>query len=111
MTKKRQTERFCAHRFSHELERWAGTVFFDTVLYNVKKPSHRLLSLYSREGTIVEDDGSACRYAHPGRIRYIGAPLITEKIFVPQASDPLASERTLIRHDTGLLSSALLSLL
>lgn len=115
MTKKGQTEKFCIHRFARELEYWAGAQFFDTVLYNTKKPSQRLLSRYSREGSFVEDDGDSCPYARKEsgkkNTRYVGMPLITEKIFVPKKGDVLASQRTMIRHDTKLLSSALLSFL
>lgn len=115
MTKKGQTEKFCIHRFGRELEYWAGMRFFDSVLYNTKKPSQRLLSRYNHEGSFVEDDGDSCPYARQKNgeknTRYIGMPLVTEKIFVPQKGDVLASQRTMIRHDTKLLSSALLSFL
>ncbi|MBI3274356.1 MAG: YvcK family protein [Candidatus Colwellbacteria bacterium] len=113
MAKYGQTEGLCVHAFTQELERWAGFHFFDTVLYNTKKPSLRLLSRYRREGTFIENDGESCIYAHCGKkgAQYVGMPLITEKIFVPKKGDPLAMQRTLIRHDAKLLSFAILSLL
>lgn len=115
MTKKGHTERFCVHQFAWELEYWAGMRFFDAVLYNTKRPSRRLLSRYGREGSFVENDGDSCQYVRQEsggkNMRYVGMPLITERIFVPQKGDVLASQRTMIRHDIKLLSSALLSFL
>lgn len=108
MTKQGQTDGFCVQDFVNELERWAGVKLFDMVLYNNDLPSQILLDKYKQEGSAVVFDAQQ-------KIRedlfYRGKALLSRRIALPAKGDPLALERTLIRHDPYKLTRVLLSLI
>lgn len=113
MTKYEETGGFCVHKFAAELEKWAGGPVFDLVLYNNKTPPLYLIKKYRREGDFVEYDGKKCRNGIILRnsIKFLAKPLIANKLFLPKKEDPLAHQRSLIRHDKDLLSRAIASII
>lgn len=107
VTKPGQTDGYTVTDFADEIERLAGAKFLDAVIYNTEKPSIDLLKKYAAEGELaVEYDE-----AKAGRARYdvVGAPMLSGKIWQnTNKSDPIASARTLIRHDQVAAADAIL---
>lgn len=109
VTKPGQTDNFKVNDFASEVERLAGGQFLDAVIYNTEKPSSDLLERYAKEGELSVDydlsDLDSQHYDH------YGTNLLSSEIWHnPNASsDPIASQRTLIRHDTDAVAQAILS--
>lgn len=100
VTKPGQTDGYTVCDFAAELERLAGTPFLDAVLYNTAPPSKTLLERYASEGELaVENDEAQASKVH---YDVIGAPLLSNEIWVNRnSSDPIAGQRTLIRHNAS----------
>lgn len=110
VTKPGQTDDFAVHDFADEIERLVGGKFLDAVLYNTEQPSEDLLEKYAREGEFgVQVDMERLKAAH---YEAIGRNLVSGKIWQNKnsKSDPIASARTLIRHDSETVAEALLEL-
>lgn len=109
VTKPGQTDGFTVSDYADEIERLAGGPFLDAVLYNVESPGEDLLQKYAKEGELsVKYDQDRLSKAP-----YIaaGADLVASTIWKnTNSTDPLASSRTLIRHDSAAVASALLEL-
>jgi uncharacterized cofD-like protein len=109
VTKPGQTDGFAVHDFADEVERLAGVQFLDAVLYNTEPPSDVLMQRYAKEGetpVAVQDS----RLEHANYYAY-GKPLLSGKVWEGStSSDPIAASRTLIRHDSDLVASALMEL-
>lgn len=109
VTKPGQTDGFTVSDFASEIERLAGGPFLDAVLFNTEKPSEELLTRYAKLGEMsVDFDRDALH-----RASYVaaGANLLSNDIWKnTNASDPLASSRTLIRHNSSALAKALMEL-
>lgn len=102
VTKPGQTDGYTVCDFADELERLASTPFLDAVLYNTAPPSAELLDRYAAEGELaVGYDEAEAEKAH---YTLIGAPLLSSEIWVNRnAADPIAAQRTLIRHDASVV--------
>ena len=107
VTKPGQTDGYDVCDFADEIERFAGTSFIDALFYNTEKPSAQLLKRYSADGELpVESDA---RRAKGSRYDVVGAPLVSRQItFKRQNADPIAANRTLIRHDGNSVADAIL---
>lgn len=109
VTKPGQTDNFSVSDFASEIERMAGGEFLDAVLFNTEKPSDNLLDKYAREGEkSVEFDRDDLKDRH-----YVaaGTNLLSGSIWQSRsASDPIASSRTLIRHDSVAVANAIIEL-
>ncbi len=108
VTKPGQTDHFHVSDFADEVERLAGTAFLDAVIYNTERPDKALLDKYAKEGELSVDFGETRlnqrHYAH------YGANLLSGDIWQnPNSSDPIASQRTLIRHDPDAVAQAILT--
>ncbi len=107
VTKPGQTDKYKVHDFASEIERLAGGEFLDYVIYNTSKPSHELLKKYANDGEYAVDiDSKRLKKAH-----YVakGRDVISDVItFKRQNSDPIASARTLIRHDPTKVTKAIM---
>lgn len=110
VTKPGQTDSFAVHDFAAEIERLAGTQFLDYIIYNTHQPNQDLLDRYAAEGELpVRVDQTAFTSAH---YEPIGANLLADEIWENKSSnDPLASKRTLIRHDPDRLARTIAKLL
>jgi uncharacterized cofD-like protein len=111
MTEKGQAELFSVQDYVELLEQYAGSKVIDYVLYNTKLPPAALLERYrqERERQPVRVDVKKRRGLS---YRLLGANLLATKVaHSGVAGDPLAKERTLIRHDPAKLARALLALL
>lgn len=109
VTKPGQTDGFKVGDFADEIERLAGVKFLDIVLYNTATPSDDLLEKYAKAGE------RSVEYM-PERLaqasyKAVGANLISGEIWQnPNSSDPIASARTLIRHNSDAVARAIMSL-
>jgi len=109
VTKKGQTDGFSAQTHAAEIERFVGEPVIDVLLYNKSNPSPDLLEKYAKKGEYwVEADPKELAKQH---YRAIGgdflAPTVTQK---NKSGDPLASHRTLIRHNTDKVARTLMKL-
>lgn len=109
VTKPGQTDGFKVHDFADEIERLAGKPFLDYVLYNTESPSDALLSKYAQKGelSVVYDDVAFADKSY----KAVGANLLSSSIWQNKnASDPIAAQRTLIRHDSEAAARAIMDL-
>ncbi|HKR82104.1 MAG TPA: gluconeogenesis factor YvcK family protein [Candidatus Saccharimonadales bacterium] len=103
-----QTDGFDVADHAAEIERFAGGPVLDTVIYNTAEPAGGLPETYVREGEyLVEVDAQNLKAVH---YRAIGKPLLSTKTVAISEGDPLAAQRSLIRHDGAALLGALLEL-
>ncbi len=106
VTKPGQTDGFTVYDFADEIQRLAGTDFLDYVIYNQKPPTKQLLSKYAAEGELPV---KLPKY-HPKRnYRIVKANVLANGIWsnAHQSADPIAAQRTLIRHDGQALYDAI----
>lgn len=107
VTKKGQTTGFTVSDLAGEIERFVGVPFLDYVLYNEQSPNKEISKKYKSEGAFsVKVDKSYLKKAHyqaiPGN--FLGE-------FIPRhKSDKISAVRSLIRHDTKSVASALISI-
>lgn len=102
-----QTDDFTVIEYADEIERFSG-VKLDYVLYNNHRPSQKLIDRYARDGEmLVEWDEAALAKKH---YHASGKRLIAETVWVNQnaAADPLAAQRSLIRHDADRVARELM---
>ncbi len=104
MNKKGHTDDFDCARYVEEVERYAGTRFIDTVLYNTERVSKELVERYESEGVPV-----VCPSSDDGDVEYIGAELISDTM--PEQKKGDAIQRTFIRHDSDKLARAIMKVL
>lgn len=109
VTKPGQTDRFKVHDFASEIERLVGAPVLDAVLFNTELPSDDLIKRYAKEGELpVEYDP---KQLHKAPYIAAGASLLAGTIWQnTNKSDPIAAQRTLIRHDSEAVARALLEL-
>lgn len=107
VTKPGQTDGYTVTDFADEIERLAGAKFLDAVIYNTEKPSTDLLKKYAAEGELaVEYDAEKAKMAH---YDVVGAAMLSGNIWQnTNKSDPIASARTLIRHNQVAAADAIL---
>lgn len=109
MTQKGHTDKFFVHDLSEALERHIGGRFLGTVFYNTEPVPAGLRKRYGARGAPVRFDARrASQYPH---IRFIGKKLLSKETVAVLKSDPLAFQRSFIRHDSKKLAAALLRLL
>jgi len=109
VTKPGQTDGYNVSDFAGEVERLAGGQFLDAVLYNTEKPSDKLLEKYAKAGEkSVSYDMDRLKAAH---YMAVGRNLLSGGVWKPSGpSDPLAADRTLIRHDSKAVANAIIDL-
>lgn len=102
-----ETKGFTVCDFAEEIERFAG-VKLDYVLYNNHRPAPKLMEKYAHSGELaVEWDENVLSGKH---YTAIGKRFVAD---TPQtrgdiSADPLASERTFIRHDADQVARELM---
>jgi uncharacterized cofD-like protein len=108
VTKPGQTDGFMVNDFADEIERFVGAPFLDAVLFNTEKPSTELLDKYAKQGELSVEYDEASLENTP--YLAVGASLLSGSIWKTSKSDPIAAARTLIRHDSEAVASALMEL-
>ncbi len=109
MTKPGQTDGFSVTDYANEIERIAGTEFLDVVLFNTERPTEKLIQKYAKEGERPVEYDEQLLIEQP--YAAVGAKLISSEIWQPTSkADPIASSRTLIRHDSETVARALIDL-
>lgn len=107
VTKPGQNDGYKVSDFVAEIERFAG-VPMDYVLYNNHRPPKELIEKYAHDGEfLVEWDEAELESMH---YRASGKRLIADSIWVNTnaSSDPLAAQRSLIRHDADKVARELM---
>jgi uncharacterized cofD-like protein len=109
VTKPGQTAGYTVTDFANEIERFAARPMLDVVLFNTETPSEELLQRYAKSGemavTYDGDGGATMSY------EVVGAPLLSGKVWQnTNTADPIANARTLIRHDSKALASAIIDI-
>lgn len=107
VNKASQTKGFTVSDYVEEIERFSGTKL-DYVLYNNHRPDGSLLDRYAHEGElVVEWDEQKLAKGH---FRAIGKRFVADRPYVNQyaSTDPLASQRSLIRHDADRVARELM---
>ncbi|PID33240.1 hypothetical protein CR969_01765 [Candidatus Saccharibacteria bacterium] len=107
VTKPGQTDGFTVADFVDEIERFAG-VNMDYVLYNNHRPAKELIDKYAHDGEyLVEWDKQEFKGKH---YRAKGKKFIADAIWENKnaSSDPIASKRSLIRHDADVVARELM---
>lgn len=107
VTKPTQTDGFTVADFADEIERFSG-VNMDYVLYNNHRPPEELIKKYAHDGEyLVEWDKELLKKKH---YYASGKRLIADDVWVNtnSSSDPLAAQRSLIRHDADRVARELM---
>lgn len=109
VTKPGQTDGYKVSDFVDEIERLAGHSFLDAVLFNTRKPSSELLERYASAGELaVEYDEAALEKAP---YTAYGGDLLAGSIWKnTSGADPIASSRTLIRHDPIVVARSIIDI-
>ncbi len=98
MTKSEHTPGFTVADYTRAMEQqWHGK--FDYVVWNTRQPSPAVMKRYARQGDSIVKLGERL----PGR-EYIGADLVSHRAVRATKTDPIANQRTLIRHDSDRLA-------
>lgn len=102
------TRGYAVHDYVRELERYAGKGVIDVVLYNTDKPTKAVLDRYAKDDefpVIVDQEvlDKAPYKAIPGAFLSKRHPEV-------DSGDPLADQRSLIRHNAEAVAKALVSL-
>ncbi|MDO4773747.1 MAG: YvcK family protein [Candidatus Saccharibacteria bacterium] len=102
-----QTDNFTVADYADEIERFAG-VSLDYVLYNNHQPNKSLIEKYARDGEMLVAWDKELLRKKPYRAS--GKRLIAETAWINQhtAADPLAAQRSLIRHDADRVARELM---
>jgi len=109
VTKPGQTDGFAVHEFASEIER-LGNFKLDYVLYNTEKPTPDLIAKYAKDGELpVEYDKETLKRQH---YRAKGGNYLSNEFVAHNSSagDPIATTRTLIRHDSDSIARSLMKL-
>ena len=107
VTKPGQNDDYKVSDFAEEIERFAG-VKMDYVLYNNHRPGPELIDKYAHDGEfLVEWDEGELSTKH---YRAVGKKFIADSAWVNKnaTSDPLAAQRSLIRHDADRVARELM---
>lgn len=107
VTKPGQNDGYKVSDFVAEIERFAG-VPMDYVLYNNHRPSADLIERYAHDGEFLVDwDKAELEKKH---YKSSGKRLIADSAWVNSnaSSDPLAAQRSLIRHDADRVARELM---
>lgn len=107
VTKPGPTEGMMVHDFASEIERLANGEFLDYVVFNKERPNDELIKKYAHDGeNPVEYDELAMRNKH---YKYRAADLVAARQWDGgQDSDPIASVRSLIRHNQDAVARQLM---
>lgn len=109
VTKPGQTDNYSVSDFASEIERLAGHPFLDAVLYNTRQPDAELLEKYAGAGELAVEYDMAALDSAP--YQAYGGDLLAGAIWEnTSGADPIASSRTLIRHDPIVVARSIVDL-
>lgn len=107
VTKPGQTDDFSVCDYAAEIERFMDGTLLDYVIYNNAPPSEALLKKYAHEHEfpVVWDEDALSKQHYTAK----GMNLVAKSAWKnSSASDPLASTRTYIRHDSDRVARELM---
>ncbi|MBN1517473.1 YvcK family protein [Candidatus Sumerlaeota bacterium] len=104
MNKNGQTTGMKTSDYLRELRRFMnGQDPFHYILVNSAQPQPEALELYAHQGTLIEND------VHDDP-RIIACDLLSDRVSQYSKGDALSAHRTLIRHDSAKLASAIMKI-
>jgi uncharacterized cofD-like protein len=107
VTKKGQTEGFSVSDHADEIERFAGGSFLDFILYNEQQPDAELAKRYEAEDAyLVQVDEARLKTR---QYKSVGGHFLGP-IAASHTADKLPVTRSLIRHDSEAVASAIIGL-
>lgn len=107
VNKPNHTAGFEVHDYANEIERFAGGKILDYVIFNLDKPAKSSLDRYALDGEYpVEINQKMLKQAS---YKAIGGKFLSHKHHQRLGHDPI--KRSLIRHDSQSVTSALLKLI
>ena len=109
MTERGRTNSFFVQDFVELIEQYMGEGEIDYVIHNTKAPDAKLLDRYKKEMERLPVKLDRKRMENL-TYHLIGTNLLGRKPVERQGSDALASQRTLIRHDSAKLADVLYAL-
>ena len=109
VTKEGQTSNFTVSDHAHEIERFGGGGFLDTVLYNSQVPSESVQERYKQENAYLVAVDSDVLATQP--YRAIGGDFVGQLAEYSAADTHLPVTRSLIRHNPVSVAAALISLI
>lgn len=107
VTKPGPTDGFAVHDFAAEIERFVEAPFLDYVLYNTDMPSEDLMKKYAHDGeyAVAIDEKALANQHYEAK----GLSMLAKTVWGGvQSSDPIASSRSLIRHDSDAVARQLM---
>ncbi len=107
VTKKGQTEGLTVSGHADEIERFGGGEFLDYVLYNEQVPDEGLAKRYEAEDAFLVPVDLERLKSRP--YASVGGAFLGE-VAAPHANDKLPVTRSLIRHDSQAVASAIIGL-
>jgi 2-phospho-L-lactate transferase/gluconeogenesis factor (CofD/UPF0052 family) len=108
VTKPGHTDNWTVQDYASELERYLINRRLDYVLYNTLTPTADMLKQYAHDGEYPV----LCKKSNGDlKAKFVGADLISLFKGEINKHDPLAVERTLIRHDPIILAKAIKQLI
>jgi len=111
MTKLGQTDNFTLNDYISTLEKYLGKGVIKYIIFNTELPDAKLLKKYAKEGEKPVRPGE-----YPGNfkkiygVKFLGHKLLSHKNYRADKNDPLASERSFIRHDPHKLAKIIYNL-
>ncbi len=107
VTKPGPTDGFTVVDFASEIERLGGSEFLDYVVFNNDMPSDTLMEKYAHDGEFaVKYDIDELKKQH---YQFRAVPVLAKETWGDaQASDPLASTRSFIRHNPDAVARQLM---
>jgi len=107
MNRSRHTANFSVADHAAEVERIAG-IKLDYVLYNTEAPTEEALKIYARDGefpvAVNQTEFAQATY------QAIGKPLLSKTALQSHPDDPLANNRSLVRHSSPQVAKAILEI-
>jgi len=107
VTKKGQTEGLTVSGHADEIERFAGGPFLDFVLYNEQVPDEELAKKYEAEDAFLVPIDADQLQTHP--YEAVAGDFLGQ-VAAQHTNDKLPVTRSLIRHDSGAVASAIIGL-
>jgi uncharacterized cofD-like protein len=107
VTKKGQTEGLTVSGHADEIERFGGGDFLDYVLYNEQLPDEELAKKYEAEDAFLVPVDSEELAERP--YSSVGGAFLGQ-VAAPHENDKLPVTRSLIRHDSAAVASAIIGL-
>lgn len=108
MTKRGQTDNFDLNDYISALEKYLGEKVINYVIFNTENPDAKLIKKYAREGEKPITIGNFKK--NKKDIKLLSYKLLSREIYKTDKNDVIASQRSVIRHDSDKLAKIIYEL-